>query len=64
MYKQVNPIEKMADDFAMRLLIPEDRLKNAINEGVKNVGELAERFGVPSTRMKQRLIDLGYKFKN
>lgn len=34
----------------------------AVNEGVRNVGMLADRFGVPSTRMKERLIELGYTF--
>ena len=64
MYKQINPIEKMADDFAMQLLMPEDKVRNAVNQGIKNVGELSERFGVPAIKMKQRLSDLDYKFKN
>lgn len=62
MFRQTNPIEKQANDFAMQLLMPEDMVRKAVNEGVRNVGMLADRFGVPSTRMKERLIEFVYTF--
>ena len=62
MSRQTNPIEKQANDFAMQLLMPEDMVRKAVNEGVRNVGMLADRFGVPSTRMKERLSEFGYTF--
>lgn len=62
MFRQTNPIEKQANDFAMQLLMPEDMVRKAVNEGVRNVGMLADRFGVPSTRMKERLIEFEYTF--
>ena len=33
MFRQTNPIEKQANDFAMQLLMPEDMVRKAVNEG-------------------------------
>ena len=33
MSRQTNPIEKQANDFAMQLLMPEDMVRKAVNEG-------------------------------
>ncbi len=56
-------IENRANDFASRLLMPEENVRNAIEEGVRNIGMLAERFEVSSPAMKIRIQNLGYKLK-
>lgn len=56
-------IEYRANEFASKLLMPEDRVHKAIAEGVRNLGLLAERFDVSSPAMKIRVQDLGYKLK-
>ena len=49
-----------ANDFALRLLMPEAALRYAL-EGMhaRDVEELAHVFAVPGLFIKQRLIDLG-----
>lgn len=56
-------IEYRANEFASKLLMPEDRVRKAIAEGVRNLGQLAERFYVSSPAMKVRVQELGYKLK-
>lgn len=56
-------IEYKANEFASRLLMPEDRVRRTIAEGVKNIGLLAEHFDVSSPAMKVRVQELGYKLK-
>lgn len=56
-------IENRANDFASKLLMPEEDVRNAIAEGIRNIGLLAERFEVSSQAMKIRIQDLGYKLK-
>lgn len=58
-----NDLEYKANEFASRLLMPEDRLRRAIASGVKNLGQLAERFEVSSPAMKIRVLKLGFKLK-
>ena len=56
-------IEYKANEFASKLLMPEDSVRKAIAEGVRNLGLLAERFDVSSPAMKIRVQELGYKLK-
>jgi Zn-dependent peptidase ImmA (M78 family) len=56
-------IEYRANEFASKLLMPEDYVRKAIAEGVRNLGLLAERFDVSSPAMKIRVQELGYKLK-
>ena len=56
-------IEYRANEFASKLLMPEDFVRKAIADGVRNLGLLAERFDVSSPAMKIRVQDLGYKLK-
>lgn len=56
-------IEYRANEFASKLLMPEDSVRKAIAEGVRNLGVLADRFEVSSPAMKQRVIELGYKLR-
>ena len=59
----VTDIEFRANEFASILLMPEDSVRKAISEGIRNLGLLAERFDVSSPAMKIRVQELGYKLK-
>ena len=61
---EMDSIEYNANEFASRLLMPEDKLRKLIDEDrIKNIGELASRFDVSSAAMKYRVISLGYRIK-
>ena len=61
---EMDSIEYNANEFASRLLMPEDKLRKLIDEDrIKNIGELASRFEVSSAAMKYRVISLGYRIK-
>jgi Zn-dependent peptidase ImmA (M78 family) len=62
--KELNSVEYLANEFAAKLLMPENRVRHAIDSGDKNIGHLAERFGVSASAMKYRIISLGYKLKS
>jgi Zn-dependent peptidase ImmA (M78 family) len=62
--QETDSIEYMANEFAAKLLMPEDKLKEQIDQGIKNIGELAERFEVSASAMKYRIVSLGYKLKD
>jgi Zn-dependent peptidase ImmA (M78 family) len=58
-------IEYMANEFAAKLLMPEDKVRDFVDkQRIKNIGELAEKFGVSASAMKYRIISLGYKLKD
>ena len=59
----LDSIEYNANEFAARLLMPEEIVRQLISEGIKNIGELAARFKVSSAAMKYRVLSLGYKIK-
>lgn len=62
---EMDSIEYSANEFAARLLMPEIVVRNLIdNEHIKNIGVLAEQFGVSSLAMKYRVLSLGYKMKD
>lgn len=58
-----SPIEYAANDFASKLLMPEDDVRNCITNGVKSLNELASIFKVSVDAMKNRIKSLGYKTK-
>jgi Zn-dependent peptidase ImmA (M78 family) len=61
---EMDSIEYNANEFASRLLMPEDDLRKLIDEDrIKNIGELASKFDVSSAAMKYRVISLGYRIK-
>ena len=61
----MDSIEYNANEFASRLLMPENALRKLIDEDkIKNIGELASAFDVSSAAMKYRVISLGYKIKD
>jgi Zn-dependent peptidase ImmA (M78 family) len=59
--KRENPADWQANEFAMRLLMPEDAFREALKK-TKHIGEIAEIFGVPAMAVKIRALELGYKF--
>ena len=61
----MNSIEYHANEFASRLLMPENILRKLIDEDkINNIGELASALDVSSAAMKYRVISLGYKIKD
>lgn len=54
-------IEYQADKFAAEILMPEQYVRSEIKEGILDVDELAEIFGVSGQAMLNRLKDLKYK---
>lgn len=54
-------IEFAANEFAARLLMPEDRVKKKIDEGINDLKDLADFFEVSQEAMRYRVISLGYK---
>jgi Zn-dependent peptidase ImmA (M78 family) len=61
---ETDSTEYMANEFAAKLLMPEDKVRESVNRGIKNIGELAEKFEVSASAMKYRIISLGYKLKD
>ena len=56
-------MEYMADQFAARLLMPENDVNELVKSGVKTVKEMSLKFGVSLEAMKYRLEQLGYGIK-
>lgn len=61
--KQKSSMEYMADQFAARLLMPENDVNELVSRGIKTVKEMASKFGVSLEAMKYRLEQLGYGVK-
>lgn len=61
--KQKSSMEYMADQFAARLLMPENDIKILLAEGVKTVRDMAAKFDVSLEAMKYRLEELGYSVR-
>jgi Zn-dependent peptidase ImmA (M78 family) len=62
---ETDSIEYMANEFASKLLMPEEKVRDLVDsQGIKNIGELAEKFEVSASAMKYRIVSLGYKLKD
>ena len=62
---EMDSMEYHANEFASRLLMPEEIVRKLIDEDkIKNIAELALKFEVSSAAMKYRVISLGYKVKD
>lgn len=59
----LDSMEYNANEFAGELLMPENTLRTYINNGTRNIGELADVFGVSASAMKYRIVSLGYTLK-
>lgn len=59
----VNNFEYAANEFAAKLLMPEERVRAVIRSGTKNIGKLAESFGVSVAAMLYRVKQLGFRTK-
>jgi Zn-dependent peptidase ImmA (M78 family) len=57
-------IEFAANDFASKLLMPEEDVKKCISEGTSNLSDLANKFEVSIDAMRNRITNLGYKLQN
>ena len=65
LYKPETHICKAATAFASKLLMPEDMVRDLVDkQGIKSIGELAEKFEVPASAMRMRVLELGYKLKD
>ena len=56
-------LEYMANDFAAKLLMPDDIVKKFIDRGVRNLGDLANKFEVSVAAMKFKVEKMGYKVR-
>jgi Zn-dependent peptidase ImmA (M78 family) len=54
-------IEWQANQFAARLLMPQEEIRLNIQSGIREIDELARKFGVSSLAMQFRLRNLGYR---
>lgn len=59
----LDSMEYKANEFASELLMPESSVRNSVNEGIRNIGELSDLFGVSAAAMKYRILSLGYTLK-
>lgn len=57
-------IEYSANEFAANLLMPEDSIRKAIQDGIKNIEDLSSLFNVSIAAIKYRVLSLGYKLKS
>lgn len=58
--ENTSSIEYAANEFAARLLMPESRIMEKINEGISDLKDLADIFDVSQEAMRYRVISLGY----
>jgi hypothetical protein len=59
----VNNFEYAANEFAAKLLMPENRVREVIRNGTNNIKDLAESFGVSVAAMLYRVKQLRFKTK-
>jgi len=60
----LDSMEYKANEFASELLMPEKLVRNTIDtQGIRNIGQLADKFGVSAAAMKYRILSLGYVLK-
>ncbi len=55
-----DPMEREADRFAGELMMPESDFRSAVQEGLRNVSDLANRFGTSQIAIRVRAKQLGY----
>lgn len=59
----VNNFEYAANEFAAKLLMPEDKVRTVVRGGTNNIKDLAESFGVSVAAMLYRVKQLGFRTK-
>jgi Zn-dependent peptidase ImmA (M78 family) len=63
--KEEDPINFEANEFALKLLMPEKTIRDLIDiQGIKNIGKLAETLEVPPQAVIIRIEQLGYELKD
>ena len=58
---EYTPMEREANEFAAELLMPENKFRNCVNEGITKIKDLAQEFQVSATAIRYRAYKLGYK---
>lgn len=59
----VNNFEYAANEFAAKLLMPENKVREVVRSGTNNIKALAESFGVSVAAMLYRVKQLGFRTK-
>ena len=59
----MNNFEYAANEFAAKLLMPEDKVREVVRGGTNNIKDLAESFGVSVAAMLYRVKQLGFRTK-
>lgn len=59
----VNNFEYAANEFAAKLLMPENKVREVVRSGTTNIKALAESFGVSVAAMLYRVKQLGFRTK-
>lgn len=62
--KDMTNIEYSANKFAGDLLMPEDKVRERISSGIKDLRELSSYFDVSVAAMRYRVVNLGYIVKS
>ena len=57
---EINPIETEANEFAGELLIPNEKFKEYLNNGVTKIRDLADKFDVSISAIRYKAYKLGY----
>lgn len=57
-------LEYMANDFASALLMPDEKVKECVKEGIRKISDLADKFEVSSSAMRYKVERMGYKIQN
>jgi Zn-dependent peptidase ImmA (M78 family) len=52
-----------ANEFALKLLMPEETVRRLVDGGMKNIGDLATAMEVPAAAVIIRIEQLGYELK-
>lgn len=60
----VNSFEYAANEFASKLLMPEDKVREVVRSGIIKLKDLAEYFGVPISVVRYRVERVGFRIKD
>ena len=58
--REFNPVEKEANDFASELLIPQEKFRQYLREGIRNIADLSDKFNVSVSAIRYKAYKLGY----
>lgn len=55
-----DPIERAANDLASEILIPKEKFREYLDSGIKEIGQLSEKFNVSIIALRYKAYKLGY----